>query len=118
MNSCELYLRLAPEQFTSEEEKITWVYSFLKSGRAALFVDRMLRFENRIGAPHFTTWAEFRDAFKSEFCPKNETQMALAKLETPAYFQARRSVDDYVDEFCDLIDTAGYQEGLAIIIKF
>ena len=91
---------------------------FLKSGRAALFVDQMLWFETRVRAPRFTTWAEFRDAFKSEFCPKNKMQMALAKLETPGYFQAWRSVDDYVDKFHNLINTTSYQEGLAIVIKF
>ena len=61
---------------------------------------------------------EFRDAFALEFCPKNEMQMALAKLETPGYFQAWQSIDEYVNEFHDLIDTTGYQKGLAIIIKF
>jgi Retrotransposon gag protein/Zinc knuckle len=78
----------------------------------------MMRFEARVGSPKFADWNEFRKTFVAEFCPKNETQMALAKLETPSFYQSRRTVDEYVDEFRDLIDTAGYKEGLAIVIKF
>ena len=44
--------------------------------------------------------------------------MALAKLETPSYFQGHQTVDEYIDDFQDLIDQAGYQKGLAIVIKF
>ena len=44
--------------------------------------------------------------------------MALAKLETPHYFQGCHTVDEYIDEFQDLINYAGYTEGLAIVIKF
>jgi len=39
LNSCELYFQLAPHQFTSEHEKVSWAYSFMKSGRAALFIN-------------------------------------------------------------------------------
>jgi len=66
----------------------------------------------------FSHWSSFRDKFVEEFCPKNEAQMALARLETSAYYQNQRSVDEYVDEFKDLIDRAGYSEGLAIVTKF
>jgi len=45
LNSCELYLQLAPHQFTLEHEKVSWVYSFMKSRCAALFVDCMLHSE-------------------------------------------------------------------------
>ena len=35
LNSYSLYIRLAPEQFHDEEERILWALTFFKSGRAA-----------------------------------------------------------------------------------
>ena len=40
------------------------------------------------------------------------------RLESERYFQGRRTVDMYVDEFSDLIDLSGYSDPLAIVIKF
>jgi len=34
LNSCSLYIRLAPEQFHDEEERILWALTFFKSGCA------------------------------------------------------------------------------------
>ena len=118
LNSCELYLRLAPHQFTSEHEKVSWAYSFMKSGCAALFVDRMLHSEMRNNKVRYATWSEFRKVFQEEFCPKNEAQVALAKLETSGYYQGHCSMDEYVNKFRVLIDQAGYMEGLGIVTKF
>ena len=44
--------------------------------------------------------------------------MALTKLETPSYFQGHCTVNKYINDFHNLIDHAGYTEGLAIVIKF
>ena len=35
LNSCSLYIYLAPEQFYDEQEKILWALMFFKDGRAA-----------------------------------------------------------------------------------
>jgi len=35
LNFCSLYIRLAPEQFHDEEERILWALTFFKSGHAA-----------------------------------------------------------------------------------
>lgn len=118
LNSCELYIRLASNQFADDDEKIAWTYTFMKSGRAALFVSRVLRREATSMLPTFDSWDDFRVAFIEQFCPHNETQLALARLETNAYHQGKRTVDDYIDEFTDLIDLAGYKEGMAIVMKF
>ena len=43
---------------------------------------------------------------------------AINRLESVAYFQGRRSVDEYLDEFMDLISEAGYTDTKTIVVKF
>jgi hypothetical protein len=43
---------------------------------------------------------------------------ALTKFESTCYYQGRKAVDDYIDEFSELIDEARYTDGLLIIMKF
>jgi hypothetical protein len=118
LNSCELYMHLVPHQFPDEATAVHWAITYMKTGRAALFAQRIVRFQTKYKKPRFGTWDEFRDSFIAEFCPKNEAQLALAKLETSGYHQGRHTVDEYVDDFRELIDQAGYTEGLAIVVKF
>jgi hypothetical protein len=63
-------------------------------------------------------WQEFVQEFISEFCPKNKIQMAWTNLETPRYFQGSRTIDEYVDAFCEMIGWAHYLEGSHIALKF
>ena len=97
LNSCELYLQLALQQFTLEHEKVSWTYSFMKSRCAVLFVDHMLHSEMRNNKVQYTTWVEFRKVFQKEFCPKNEAQLTLAKLEMLIYYQGCHSMDKYIE---------------------
>jgi hypothetical protein len=60
----------------------------------------------------------FRSTFVEAFCPENESTQALIRLESDKYFQARRNVEAYVDEFETLIDVSGYTDELAIVLKF
>ena len=41
LNSCTLYLRLALEQFSCDEEKIFWTLVFFKDGRAARWSENL-----------------------------------------------------------------------------
>src|SRR5258705_10891847 len=52
------------------------------------------------------------------FSQKNEATVALTKLESTWYYQGRKSVDDYIDEFSELVEEAGYSDGLSIVMKF
>src|SRR5918992_241825 len=118
LNSCELYLCLSPNRFPDDLSKIYWALMYMKTDRAYMFVNRTLHYESITKLPRFHTWAEFRTEFIKEFFPRNETQRAITRLETTAYFQGKSLVDDYIDRFKDLIDLSGYTDGLAIVVKF
>jgi Retrotransposon gag protein/Zinc knuckle len=118
LNSCELYLHLAPHQFEDEHAKIMWAMSFMKSGRAARFVDRQMRGYHSVGSLPYESWTDFVVEFVSDFCPKNEIQTSRTELETSKYYQGARTVDEYVDDFRELVDRARYFEGSHIVLKF
>jgi hypothetical protein len=54
----------------------------------------------------------------SMFCPENEATMVLMRLKSDWYFQAKRNVEAYTNEFKDLIDLSGYTDPIAIVLKF
>ena len=74
--------------------------------------------EENSGYYKFLDWDEFRMEFRKYFCPAHSNSMAINKLESTSYFQKTRSVDNYVDEFIDLIMEAGYANPKVIVVKF
>jgi hypothetical protein len=66
----------------------------------------------------FASWREFTEECVSTFCPENEATTALMRLESDRYFQAKRNVEVYIDEFKDLVDLSGYTDPIAIVLKF
>lgn len=118
LNSCELYINLVPHQFADDHAKIMWAFSFMKSDRAARFVDRQMRNYQEVGGLPYSTWSEFVQEFVGEFCPKNEILTARTDLETSRYHQGTKTVDEYVDDFREMIGRARYLEGSHIVLKF
>jgi hypothetical protein len=118
MNPCHLYIGLCPGKFPDDEKKIFWVLSFFKKDHAATWADHMLRWAERHGCPHHATWDAFIKDYISHFCPLNERTTALMKLETKQYYQNKCDVEEYIDEFEELIDMSQYKDGLAIVLKF
>jgi hypothetical protein len=111
-----------PSEFNGDRTKGRAFLNSCEFYRAALFADRLMQHESWRGRK-YRSWADFRANFVDEFCPKNEAQLSLAKLETAAcrvaeYYQGKKPVDKYVDGFRELIEMAGYTEGLAIVVKF
>ena len=84
---CRLYISLCEDQFRDEQMQIHWALSFMKSGRAALYANRILRKEASEDLPVFLSWQGFERDFSSKFCPKNEATVALTKLESSRYYQ-------------------------------
>jgi hypothetical protein len=118
LNSCKLYTALAPHQLVDDHVKIMWALSFMKSGRAARFVEHQMRGYHNVGSLSYGSWQEFVHEFISEFCPKNEVQTSRTDLKTTKFFQGGRSVNEYVDDFREIVQRARYFEGTHIFLKF
>jgi hypothetical protein len=118
LTSCCTYIHLCPEAFDDEEQQIVWVMSYMKDGRAAHWAAREFEIEVADGQLRFESWADFEDEFCKEFTPLNEEVDAVNMLETAAYHQGRRSVDDYLDCFRDLIHDSGYTDPKTVVVKF
>jgi hypothetical protein len=118
LNSCELYINLAPHQFVDDTTKIIWAFLYMKSDWAAYFMDRQMWSYWTVSGLSYADWQDFITKFTAEFCLKNKVQMARMELETLQYFQGTRAVDEYINAFSEMIDHAQYFEGAHIILKF
>jgi hypothetical protein len=118
ITSCELYISLSQTDFVEDQVRIHWALSYFKGGRAATFAERVIRQEMRSRKMCFASWDEFRDEFTAAFCPENEATTALVRLESDRYFQGKRNVEAYINEFKDLINVSGYTDPITIVLKF
>src|SRR6201996_4727689 len=119
LTSCQTYMRLCSDSFPSEQTKITWALSYMKSGRALKWAERIFQWEEKNGGyPRFLDWEEFRKDFRKEFCPAHSDIAAINKLESTNYYQKTRSVDDYLDKFVELVAEAGYMDQKTTVVKF
>jgi hypothetical protein len=89
LTSCELYLLLTGADYPDEQARIHWALSFFKSGRAAMFAERIVRKEMRTGVMAFADWMDFTLEFMSTFRPENEAMSALMHLKSDRYFQGQ-----------------------------
>ena len=62
--------------------------------------------------------ATSRDIMRSGAEAGRERVAAINVLETTTYFQGKWSVDDYLDQFCDLIYDSGYSDPKTVVVKF
>ena len=51
----------------------------------------------------FATWKHFEAEFQRLFCPVNEQETAVITLELEQYHQGQCMVEEYTDQFKDLI---------------
>jgi hypothetical protein len=66
----------------------------------------------------FLNWVNFEDEFCKDFMPLNAEATAMNILETSAYFQGKQMVDDYLDQFHDLVYNSGSTDPKTIMVKF
>ena len=121
LNACQTYFRLAPDEFADDETKIIWAMSYMNSGRAQKWTARVFLWEQmpeHAGLTRFRNWDDFRTEFKAEFTPAHADALAINRLESAAYYQRSRTLDEYLDEFQDLTTEAGYTDPKTIVVKF
>nr|GAT48238.1 predicted protein [Mycena chlorophos] len=56
------------------------------------------------------SWGDFVAEFKLHFVEENEQDHTIAKLESQEYYQGRRVVFAYTDDFEDLWDDTGFED--------
>jgi hypothetical protein len=94
--------------------KIQWAMTYMNQGRAQKWANRIYHWE----AVPANIGNDFRSRFRTEFFPLHSDAVATNKLEGTSYFQGRRMVDDYLDDFRDLISDSGYADPKTIVVKF
>jgi len=95
--------------------------TYMNQGRAQKWANRIYHWEAipaNAGSPHFVDWDNFRSRFRTEFFPLHSDAVATNTLEGTSYFQGRRTVDDYLDDFRDLISDSRYSDPKTIVVKF
>jgi len=118
LNSCTLYLHLAPEQFTCDEEKIFWTLAFFKDGRTAKWSENLFCQEADTGIFPIRSWTDFKQQFWSQFFPVNAEADTINTLEGSSYYQGNQTVDNYLDSFLILALDAGYTDPQTLVVKF
>ena len=61
---------------------------------------------------------DFATTFKTEFTPAYSDTLAINCLELTAYYQKAHPLDEYIDEFQDLIADSRYSDLKTIVVKF
>ena len=83
----------------------------MKSWQAAKWAEWIFLWEEKHeGYSKFLDWEEFHKEFWKDFCPAYSNVAAINKLESTSYYQQSQSVDNYLDEFMDLIAEARYTD--------
>jgi len=111
-------LRLAPEQFTCDEEKIFWTLAFFKDRHAAKWSKNLFRQEADTSVFPIQSWVDFKQQFRSQFFPVNAEVDAINTLEGSSYYQGNRTVNDYLDSFLILASDTGYTDPRTLVVKF
>jgi hypothetical protein len=95
--------------------------TYMSRDRAQRWVTRIYDWEMlpaNTGVNYFIDWDDFRASFRKEFFPLHAEAVATNVLEGTTYFQGSRSVDDYLDDFRDLILESGYTSSKTVVVKF
>src|SRR5215813_8420998 len=118
LNSVLWYMRVKGHEFTNVTQMVAWTLSFMKTGRALTFANQVARQTQKDDMIPYAHWKAFWTELEDRFLPIDERDQAMNTLETDQYFQGEQAVDDYCDNFQDLVDHADYTEGRPLVLKF
>jgi len=90
----------------------------MKTGRANCWATCEFEQEAKTDCLCFTDWLDFKEEFQKDFMPLDSEAAAINVLETTTYFQGKRTVDNYLDQFRDLIYDSGYTDLKTVMVKF
>ena len=91
----------------------------MKFGRVEKWATQVFKWEEEnLGYAKFLDWEEFWSEFQKDFCPAHLDVAAINRLESTAYYQKNRSLDNYLDKFLDLVTEAGYIDPKITVVKF
>ena len=92
--------------------------SHMKTGCAGRWATREFEHKAKSGHLCFIDWVNFKEEFQKDFMPLDFEAASVNLLETTLCFQGRQSVDDYLNQFKDLIEVSGYSDPKTIVVKF
>jgi len=116
--SCRSHICSCPEAFEDDSAKIRWVMSHMQTGRAGHWATREFDHQARNGTFRFANWSAFAGEFWKEFMPPKAKDEAIGMLAADRYFQGKRMVSEYLDQFRDLVENSGYTDPKTIVVKF
>jgi len=76
LNSCSLFICLAPEQFHNKQKRILWALTFFKDGHATKWSENMFYQEVDTSIFPIPTWGDFEQQFQVHFFPVNTVKGA------------------------------------------
>ena len=118
LTSCQTYLCLCPKAFENDDLKIIWAMSYMKARRTGRWATWEFEQEAKGGHLHFLDWPDFEVEFWKDFMPLDSEATVINILETTAYFQGKWTVNDYLNQFRNLIYDSGYTDPKTVVVKF
>jgi len=117
--SCRSHIHSRPEAFEDDSAKIHWVMSHMQTGRAGRWATQEFDHQARNGTFRFANCqSAFAGEFRKEFMPPKAKDEVIGMLATDRYFQGKRTVCEYLDQFRDLVEDSGYTDPKTIVVKF
>ena len=113
LQGVDLFIKVNPDTYDTDEKKVALALSFMTEGTAEAW--RETKIDEYITANLWPTWDRFKDAVKAAFDPINEQGEAVAQLKL---LKQDGPVDDYVARFRIISPKTGITDQRALLEYF